>query len=117
LIGLDDIPDRSAAQWLEEDSRVVLLMPRYPTLAGRVLGKVLRRSGHIRVKLDEAGSAVWGLIDGNRTVRQIGEEIKGRFGESAEPLYPRLVEFLEILLRNRFVRILERCEVSHVEEG
>ena len=117
MIALDDILDRSESRWQEEESRVVLLMPRYPTFAGRLLGKLLRRSEHIRVKLDELGSAVWSLIDGSRTVRQIAEEIGNRFGASADPLHSRLAEFLEILLRNRFVRVLESCEVADVDKG
>ncbi len=117
MITLDDIPDRSAACSQEEDSRVVLLMPRYPTLAGRLVGKLLHRSENIKVKLDEVGSAVWGLIDGKKTVRQIADEIKSRFGESAEPLHQRLAEFMEILLNNKFVRLLESCEVANVDKG
>lgn len=116
MISLDDILVKSGTAALEEESRVVLLMPRYPTFAGRLLGKMLRRSKHVRVKLDELGSAAWSLIDANRTVRQIGDEIGDRFGESAEPVYPRLAEFLEILLRNKFVRILESCEVADVDK-
>jgi hypothetical protein len=115
LIVLDDILESTGTQFEQEDSRIILLMPRYPTFAGRLFGKLLRRSEHIRVKLDEQSSCVWNLIDGKRTVRQIGEEIKSRYGESIEPLYPRLVEFLEILLRNKFVRISAPCEVLDVD--
>ena len=117
MITLDDIPDRSGVPFEQEECRVILLIPRYPTFAGKLFGKLLRRSAHIKVKLDELSSGVWDLVDGSRTVREIGEKIKSRYGESVEPLYPRLMEFLEILLRNNFVRITPQCEVADVDRG
>ena len=111
------VPVRSSAGSCEEESGVVLLMSRYPTPAGRIVGKLLRRSRHIRVKLDSLGSATWKLIDGSRNVRQIGEEMHGIFGDAAEPVYPRLVEFMTIMLKNRFIRLTEPCEVENVDKG
>jgi hypothetical protein len=90
-------------------------MPRYPTMAGKIVGRLLRRSKHIKVKLDDIGSETWRLVDGRRTVREIGEEIHGLFGDKAEPLYPRLVEFLNILQRNKFIMINKFCEVDNVD--
>lgn len=111
---LDTVPVKSAAGFSQE-AGVVLLMPRYPTFAGRIMGKLLRRSTHIRVKLDELGSAVWKLIDGNRSIRQIGDELQASFGEAAAPVQARLAEFLEILLRNRFITLTTQPEVCNVE--
>jgi len=115
LIAPDTVPVRSDVGFAEEESGVVILMPRYPTFAGRLMGKLLHRSTHVRLKLDSLGSAVWRLIDGRRDVRQIGEQINSVFGDVAEPVYPRLVEFLNILLRNKFVKLTELCEVSNVD--
>ncbi len=115
MIARDTVPVKTAQGASEEGSAVVLLMPRYPTFAGRLVGKLLHRSTHIRVKLDDLGSAVWRLIDGTRSIQQIGEEIQSSFGAAAEPVPPRLVEFLNILIRNKFIRLTESCEVKSVE--
>jgi hypothetical protein len=117
LITPDTVFVKSAAGSCEEEAGVILFMPRYPTFAGRLAGKLLRKSSHIKVKLDALGSAVWKLIDGTRSIHQIGEEIQETFGNEAEPLYPRLVEFLNILLRNKFIRLVQACEVENVEQG
>ena len=49
------------------------------------------------VNLDQYGTAVWRLFDGKLTVREIGEILKTRFGDTVEPLYARLAAFLKIL--------------------
>ena len=115
MIAPETVPVKTAQGSSEEGSMVVLLMPRYPTIAGRLAGKLFRRSSHIKVKLDDLGSAVWRLIDGTRDFRQIGEQIQSSFGEEAQPVYPRLEEFLGILVRNRFIRLTKPCEVNSVD--
>ena len=113
---LDAIPVRAEIEFEEDGDYVILMMPRYPTALGRFVGKVLRRSSHIRVKHDRQGSVAWRLIDGSRSVRRIGEEMKAMLGEEVEPVYPRLVEFLAILAGNRFVEFRKDCEVANVEQ-
>ena len=113
---LNAVPVRTGETASEEHSAVVLLMPRYPTVLGKTVGKLLNRSRDIRVRLDNVGCAVWSLIDGKRCLREIGEALSKEFGDEVEPLYPRLVEFMEILRRNRFIEITDSCEVGHVEQ-
>lgn len=115
MIAPETVPVKATQGASEEGSTVVLLMPRYPTIAGKLVGKLFGRSTHIKVKLDDVGSAVWRLIDGTRNVRQIGEEIQSSFGEGAQPVFPRLEEFLGILARNRFIRLTKPCEVNSVD--
>jgi len=111
LTMLNTIPVKTNIECLEEGEEVILLVPRYPTVIGKIAGKLLKRSKHIRVKLDELGSGTWRLIDGTRNVKEIGKELVDTFGEDAEPLYPRLAEFLKILEKNSFVTLTEYCEV------
>lgn len=55
------------------------------------------------VDLDEMGSVVMGAIDGKRTVNDIAMVVKDHFGDTAEPLYERLIFFFKALHRNKFV--------------
>jgi hypothetical protein len=87
---------------------VKLLVPRFRARWMQWLQKRLRKP-HIRVALDEIGSAVWQLIDGRRTVVEIGEELERRFGEKLHPTHERLGMYFGILRRNRFVEIDEPC--------
>ena len=68
------------------------------------------RVSHIR--LDEYGSFLWRRIDGQRTVGQLAEAMKARFGEEAEPLYDRLVRYMQILRNNRFILFVGKDRVK-----
>ncbi|MBU3179662.1 PqqD family peptide modification chaperone [Clostridium psychrophilum] len=47
-----------------------------------------------KTSLDEYGSYVFLQIDGKKTVKDIGENLEGKYGEKAYPLYERLLLFL-----------------------
>lgn len=46
------------------------------------------------VKFDEYSSEVFMQIDGNKTVKEIGEILDTKYGEKIYPLYERLLVFL-----------------------
>lgn len=96
----DLIPER-AAQWIEEDNIVVLLKPKIKT---RIIRKWMIKPDY-RIKLDSYGSFVWKSIDGNRSVEDIGKMLKESFGDSVEPLYERLCEFISILRENGLIKL------------
>ncbi len=54
-------------------------------------------------ELDEKSAAVWQLIDGKRSVYEIADGLKNRYGEDCEPLYERLALFLKTLSRSGFI--------------
>lgn len=47
-----------------------------------------------KIELDEFGSTVFLLIDGKRTVKEIGKILDSKYGEKIHPLYERLLLFL-----------------------
>jgi len=47
-----------------------------------------------KTSLDEYGSCVFLLIDGKKTVKDIGENLEVKYGEKVYPLYERLLLFL-----------------------
>lgn len=47
-----------------------------------------------KIEFDEYCSTVFLLIDGKRTVKEIGESLDKRFGNKVHPLYERLLIFL-----------------------
>ena len=80
----------------------------YNTLAQRLFHTP--RVSHI--KLDEYGSFLWMRIDGVKTVGQLALELKEAYGEKAEPLYDRLVKYMQILRNNRFILFVGRDQVK-----
>lgn len=80
----------------------------YNTLAQKLFHTP--RVSHI--KLDEYGSFLWMRIDGVKTVSQLALELKEAYGERAEPLYDRLVKYMQILHNNRFILFVGRDQVK-----
>ncbi len=105
---LDRVPCRAAdLEWqLEEDGMVTLLV-KNTGLFNRIAQKLFKKPPVSYVHLDERGSVVWPLIDGERTVFAIGEQLKAQMGEAAEPLYERLAQFLKILESYDFIQWTE----------
>jgi hypothetical protein len=61
--------------------------------------------GARRVHLDEPGSLVWELADGQHTVREIGRRLEERFGERVRPVDKRLPELLRRMARAELVEL------------
>lgn len=68
-----------------------------------IMQKFFKKPRFSQVHLEEFGSFIWPLIDGERNVQQIGIKVKEHFGDKAEPLYPRLVQYLKMLSGYSFV--------------
>ena len=59
------------------------------------------------IALDTMGSFIFRNIDGQRTVGAIAELVHREFGTDAEPLYSRLITYLQILRNNGFIRYVK----------
>ena len=66
--------------------------------------KFFHRPRVSHIDLDAMGSFIFQRIDGKRTVGEIAELVKAEFGKDAEPLYDRLVKYMQILRNNGFIR-------------
>ena len=101
---LDCIPER-ICKWEENSTnQTTLLIPRFKNRLMIKIGKQLGKSETIKIQLDEKGSRIWKLIDGKRTVEEIGRFEKKDVNETNQQAYKRLAEFLGILVRNHFIR-------------
>lgn len=49
------------------------------------------------IKMDALGSFVFRHIDGNTSVEALGDAIEAEFREAAQPIYPRLLTFLNCM--------------------
>lgn len=65
--------------------------------------KFLKKPRVSQIHLDEMGSFVWPLIDGKNTVADIATLVKEHFGEKAEPLYDRLLKYMDMLENCGFI--------------
>ena len=60
--------------------------------------------------LDAQGTFIWPLIDGEKTVADIAALVKEEFGEKAEPLYPRIVKYFQIVESYNFIEFINKPE-------
>lgn len=65
--------------------------------------KFFQRPRVSHIDLDAMGSFIFRHIDGRRTVGEIAELVRAEFGKDAEPLYDRLVKYMQILRNNGFI--------------
>lgn len=95
---LEKIPARNQEiEWATDDEGKVTLNIPNTGIFNKIAQKLLNRPPVTYVHLDEHGSFVWQLTDGERDIISLGEDVKAKFGDAAEPIYPRLAKFFQIL--------------------
>ncbi len=72
-------------------------------LFNRIAQLIFKRPKFSDIELDDFGSFVWECMDGKSTIYEMGSLIGEKFGEKAEPLYPRLAHFVKTLHNNGFI--------------
>ena len=100
---LDFVPVRKIEKYSTDDSGVITLEIENKGVFNRIAQKLFKKPKITYIHLDEMGSFVWPIIDGEKNIMKIGEYVKEHFGEKAEPLYPRLAKYFEILKSYGFV--------------
>ncbi len=102
---LEKCPVRSEGlEWSADEKGMVTLDMENKGLANKIAQKLLKKPKVSHIHLDETGSFIWPLIDGEKTIVDIGACVKEHFGEKAEPLYERLAQYFRILESNGFIK-------------
>ena len=103
---LENIPVRnSLIKWSQSDDGKVTLEIENTGFFNSLAQKFFKKPRISYVHLDENGSFVWPIIDGEKNIIAIGEYVKEEFGEKAEPLYNRLVQYFHTLEAYDFVEM------------
>lgn len=101
---LDYVPKRNKLyEWDLNQKKLVEVAVVNRGLYNRIAQILFRKPKISRIELDELGSFIWQEMDGVKTVYEIGNAVKMKFGKKAEPLYERLCEYIRILHNNRFI--------------
>ena len=102
---LDKKPLRSPhLNWSADESGKVTLEIENTGAVNRIAQKLLKKPKISYVHLDEMGSFVWPIIDGELTVEEIAAKVDEKFGEAAHPLYERLCKYFQILDSYHFIQ-------------
>ncbi len=92
----------------KENDLIVIKKPKFQNqFLKKHLVPRMKRPDYI-VKLDKIGSFFWLNIDGKVTIGEIAERMKKEFGQSIEPVYDRLGQFVNSLLKHQFINASEQ---------
>lgn len=93
--------------WKEKEDGIVCLIVEWKGFYNRIAQKVFHKPKQSEIAMDALGSFVWKQLDGKRNMHEVAELVKAEFGEKAEPVYERLIKFIEIMRDNKFVLLKE----------
>lgn len=106
---LDLIPRRNEAlKWHRDLKDRVILEVENTGVMNTIAQRVFNKPRFTKVHLDAQGTFIWPLIDGEKTVADIAALVKEEFGEKAEPLYPRIVKYFQIVESYNFIEFINK---------
>ena len=88
--------------WEYRDSKVILKIKR-DSFFEKIMHKIFKKSEIINLELEEVGSEIWKLCDGENNIYNIENRVKETFGEKIEPSLPRLLNYIKILKENKYI--------------
>jgi len=89
--------------WDEKENGLVVIHMVHRGFFPWVAQRFFQRPSVSHIELDHLGSFIFRRIDGVRTVGELAELVHEEFGPEAEPLYERLVKYMQILRNNKFI--------------
>ena len=103
---LERIPKRPEkyAYTIGEDG-IVTLEIENKGLMNRVFQKLLKKPKITYIHMEELGSFVWQIIDGESDITALGKKVEEHFGDKANPLYERLSQYIKILESYNFITL------------
>ena len=90
-------------EWSKDEKGVVTLEIVNKGVFNFIAQKLIKKPRISYVHLDEMGSFVWALLDGEKDIYEIGKLVEAEFGEKAKPLYERLATYFKILESYKFI--------------
>lgn len=102
---MEMIPKRnSKIHWYKIDGKVVLEIRRQGRLHN-FIHKIFNTPLTARIDLEEIGSFIWENCDGENNVYIISQKLEEHFGEKAKPVVERLLQYIRILITNKFLTL------------
>lgn len=106
---LDLIPETNQSiRWHRDLKQRIILEIENKGMFNTIAQKVFGKPRFSKVHLDEIGTFIWPEIDGTKTVQDLALLVKEHFGDKAEPLYPRIVKYFQIMESYEFVHFINK---------
>ena len=94
---------KNGLNWSKDESGNVTLEMENKGVANRIMQKLIKKPKTSYIHLDEMGSFVWPLMDGEKDILEIGKFVEEHFSEKANPLYERLSQYFKTLEKYNFI--------------
>ena len=106
---LDFVPrHRPSLQYTMDNQGKITLLQENKGVFHFLAQKILKKPKVSQIHLDEMGTFIWPEIDGAKTVQELALLVKEHFGDKAEPLYPRIVKYFQIMESYEFVHFINK---------
>lgn len=106
LMNYVPVKSRSVEYSTTPEGLVQIYIPRNGRLDRLV--RIFKKTPSVfTVDLDKFGTTTWELIDGTRTIYDIGVALKKQFGDDIEPVYVRTGQFMNLLKNNKLVSFIK----------
>lgn len=93
--------------WSQDENGNVTLSMENTGIANKIAQKLFKKPKTSYIHLDETGSFVWPLMDGEKDIFEIGKYVEEQFGEKSHPLYERLAQYFQTLEKYNFIDFAE----------
>ena len=110
-------PIRQDVRWVEGEGKVVLIYPKDFSAIERRLHSMLGGPTDIRRPLDEVGTMLWRLSDGDHDLLSIYLTEQKAFGERVEPVDKVVGGLLENMLKLGLMRLEYRDGGDGAKDG
>lgn len=94
---------KNGLNWSKDENGNVTLEMENKGVANRLMQKLIKKPKISYIHLDEMGSFIWPLMDGEKNILEIGKLVEEHFGEKANPLYERLSQYFKTLEKYNFI--------------
>lgn len=103
---LEYIPVISQNIRYEIENGKVTILKENRGFFNRIAQKLFKKPPISYIHLDDMGNFLWPLFDGHRNIIELADLVKAEYGEKAEPLYRRLVQYIKTLNDYGFIELL-----------
>lgn len=94
---------KKGLNWSIDEKGNVTLEMENKGIANKLMQGLIKKPKTSFIHLDETGSFIWPLMDGEKNIIEIGKFVEERFGERASPLYERLAQYFRTLEKYNFI--------------
>lgn len=96
---------KEGLKWSVDENNMVTLEMENKGVTNKIAQFLIRKPKVSYIHLEEFGSYIWPLIDGQKDIGAIGELVEEHFGEKANPVYERLSKYFWTLNSYGFVTL------------